>query len=345
MNRHHPYGENPMRHAGASPPSGFGPDRSHRGSYRGGGRGGRGRGAGHNSFQSGKMNGNFNAYDQPPPDMGYGGYGNMQPQAPPQDPYYQNYGPGTSAPYPPMNSSGYAAAPGYNNNKYEGSYDGDSGGYGQGGARRPPPPPRKDREDKVHDSIIEERIQRERPCRTLFIRNIKASFRYETNSDDVRRSFEEHGDIKTFFDLISTRGMVFVTYFDLRAAERARERLQDTEISGRPIDVHYSLPRDDSKDAKNIEMQGSLQVTLRSSPSGQAIDDNEVRRKFQQFGDVKSVRPVGNRIDSRYVEYYDTRACFEAHDRLRHQGLQDGVMDIVFAWDTAAEANGTGGHR
>lgn len=34
---------------------------------------------------------------------------------------------------------------------------------------------RKDREDKVHDSIIEERIQRERPCRTLFIRNIKAS--------------------------------------------------------------------------------------------------------------------------------------------------------------------------
>ena len=34
---------------------------------------------------------------------------------------------------------------------------------------------RKERDDKVHDSIIEERIQRERPCRTLFIRNIKAS--------------------------------------------------------------------------------------------------------------------------------------------------------------------------
>ena len=33
--------------------------------------------------------------------------------------------------------------------------------------------PRKERDDKVHDSLIEERIQRERPCRTLFIRNIK----------------------------------------------------------------------------------------------------------------------------------------------------------------------------
>lgn len=48
-----------------------------------------------------------------------------------------------------------------------GSYDDEDRGN-----RRPL---RKERDDKVHDSIIEERIQRERPCRTLFIRNIKAS--------------------------------------------------------------------------------------------------------------------------------------------------------------------------
>jgi transcription initiation factor TFIID subunit 15 len=45
------------------------------------------------------------------------------------------------------------------------------------------------------------------------------------------------------------------------------------------------------------QLQGTLQVTLRNSPSGQPIDDNEVRRKFQQFGDVKSVQPVGDRIE------------------------------------------------
>jgi hypothetical protein len=39
---------------------------------------------------------------------------------------------------------------------------------------------------------------------------------YETNSEEVRRMFEEHGDIKTFFDLISTRGMVFVTYVSVQ---------------------------------------------------------------------------------------------------------------------------------
>ena len=73
------------------------------------------------------------------------------------------------------------------------------------------------------------------------------------------------------------------------------------------------------------QLQGTLQVTLRNSQSGQAIDDIEVRRKFQQFGDVKAVKPVGDRIElrsfcpgcqdifsdmfisSRYVEFYDTR--------------------------------------
>ena len=49
------------------------------------------------------------------------------------------------------------------------------GGPGGYGARLPKRGPKRERDDKVHESIIEERIQRERPCRTLFIRNIKAS--------------------------------------------------------------------------------------------------------------------------------------------------------------------------
>lgn len=96
------------------------------------------------------------------------------------------------------------------------------------------------------------------------------------------------------------------------------------------------------------------------------INDEEVRRKFQQFGDVKAVKLAGDRNEyasrsalwynalirppsQRYVEFFDTRvspsshipiqfltllqAADEAHDRLRHQGLQDGVMDIIFAAD------------
>ena len=49
--------------------------------------------------------------------------------------------------------------------------------YSQGGFGDQPAPKRPiRRDDKVHDSLIEERIGRERPCRTLFIRNIKVNF-------------------------------------------------------------------------------------------------------------------------------------------------------------------------
>lgn len=179
-------------------------------------------------------------------------------------------------------------------------------------------------EEKAHDPLIEERLQRERPCRTLFIRNIK----YETDSAEFRRKFEEFGEIKTFFDLISHRGMVFCTYYDMRAAERAKDRLQGTELAGRPIDVHYSLPREDQRNEPN---QGIIIVTLIDSPS-KSIDDVELRRKLQTFGDVKSIQPNNGRPDSRMIEFYDTRSADEAHGKLRHQPLQDGIMETEFAF-------------
>ncbi|GAB1526034.1 hypothetical protein RhiTH_009200 [Rhizoctonia solani] len=156
---------------------------------------------------------------------------------------------------------------------------------------------------------------------------------YETDSTSVRRQFEEFGEIKTFFDLIANRGMVFVTYYDVRAAERARERLQDSEISGRPIDVHYSLPRGDEQAGRceRDKNQGTLLITLRQS--NQTVDDHELRRLFQRFGDVKQILPAEGRNDQRLLEMYDSRAMETAHDHLQGQPLQDGIMDIEFAWD------------
>ena len=83
--------------------------------------------------------------------------------------------------------------------------------------------------------------------------------------------------------------------YDIRSAETAHERLQGSDIAGRPIDVHYSLPRDDTGRGpagsdKNQEMQGAIVVILRNSASGQPINEEALRLKFQQFGDVKSIR-------------------------------------------------------
>ncbi|KAG8910280.1 hypothetical protein FRC01_006415 [Tulasnella sp. 417] len=362
MNRH-PYGgydAPPPRRRSASPPP-----------YRGGG-GYRGRGGARPPRGRGGAYGGGPGYDpgydaygsapQDPYSSGPPGYGsgpmNGAPDyagsygaaPPPRDPYYGGP-PAPSGPsndysdYPPYNGSDYGGGRGGYEPSGRGGYEsgGGRGGHEGGGGRgRGGGAPRgrgRIHDDRVHSSIIEERLMRERPCRTLFIRNIK----YETPSETMRVAFEAHGEIKTFFDLIKNRGMVFVTFYDLRAAERAREKLQGMDVSGRPIDVHYSLPREHELTQRpdREKNQGTLLVTMRDSLSRQAIDENELRRKMQQFGEVKSIKPVYDggimRHDQRLVEYYDSRACVHAHDRLRDQTLQDGLMDLEFEWDVPEE--------
>lgn len=92
----------------------------------------------------------------------------------------------------------------------------------------------------------------------------------------------------------------------MRAAERAKERLQGTDLAGRPvgesfksllsrltdnqIDVHYSLPREDQAEDRN---QGILIVALIDSSTHTPIDDTELKRKCAAFGDVKSISSHG----------------------------------------------------
>ena len=66
--------------------------------------------------------------------------------------------------------------------------------YSQGGFGEHPPQKRPmRRDDKVHDSLIEERIGRERPCRTLFIRNIKVNFPLEKSEPNRGLRFPLQG--------------------------------------------------------------------------------------------------------------------------------------------------------
>lgn len=56
-------------------------------------------------------------------------------------------------------------------------------------------------------SVISERVAKERPCRTLFIRNVK----FGTPAPTLLEPFERIGDIKNVFDMLDKRSMVFLT--------------------------------------------------------------------------------------------------------------------------------------
>ncbi|KAF9973001.1 hypothetical protein BGZ73_003778 [Actinomortierella ambigua] len=77
--------------------------------------------------------------------------------------------------------------------------------------------------------LIEKRLSMERPCRSLFIRNIG----YSTGDDVIRELYSSYGDIQNFHTLLDRRGMAFISYFDLRDAENAKATTHGQLVDGR----------------------------------------------------------------------------------------------------------------
>lgn len=79
---------------------------------------------------------------------------------------------------------------------------------------------------------IESRVAREKPCRTLFVRNVQVSYltckwqgmrtvllthncQYTIPENEVRTMFEKFGEVKDVFNLIENRGMIFITFVSM----------------------------------------------------------------------------------------------------------------------------------
>ena len=174
-----------------------------------------------------------------------------------------------------------------------------------------------------------ERPEDSKPCRTLFVRNVT----FEVDIPAFRAEFEQFGAIKTFFDLIQRRGMVFVTYYDTRAAEQAKLHLNNKVVLGRTLDMHYSLPREEDQQQRcdRDKNQGTLFIVAEGSSV--PLTDELLLTHFGPFGDVKSMRPFKDQPHMRFIEYWDSRACVAAHDQLNGSEFFGGKLNLKFAWD------------
>ncbi|KAI8140265.1 hypothetical protein BJV82DRAFT_715796 [Fennellomyces sp. T-0311] len=195
-------------------------------------------------------------------------------------------------------------------------------------------------EDRTSESRlpahIEQRVAREKPCRTLFVRNIQ----YNLKAHEMKDMFEKFGEVKEVFNLIESRGMIFVTFYDIRAAENAKESTQGMFLANRRIDVHYSLPKEEEENAKcdRTKNQGTLLFTLKNTDGW--LQDDQLYDYFAQFGEVKVIRTPhfkhhteNNERRQRFVEFYDSRACVHAYDSCHGHEYKGGRWDVSFFWD------------
>ncbi|ORZ07900.1 hypothetical protein BCR42DRAFT_149644 [Absidia repens] len=186
----------------------------------------------------------------------------------------------------------------------------------------------------------------EKPCRTLFVRNLK----FDTTEDELFSIFGPYGEIKEIFDRISVRGMAFVHYYDLRSAERAMTDSGKIMINGRIVDIHYSLPKDDIRTVKcdATKNQGTLLLSLNQSQS--SLVDSELYDLFQRFGDVKVIRTPNFKTYSentarwqRLLEFYDSRAAVKAANATHGQSYKNGKWDVTYFWDQGPRGGSNSG--
>lgn len=167
-----------------------------------------------------------------------------------------------------------------------------------------------------------------KPCRVLFVRNVE----YSITEQDIRELFAPFGEIKTVFDLIAKRGLVFVTFYDLRCAERAKNELLNRDFKSRKIDIHYSTPKQEDlgKLCDRDKNQGTVCLDLNDTK--REFVKQELREFLSAFGELKDVRVSAG--FKAFVEYYDSRACARAYDAIAANAqYKEGRIRPKFMWD------------
>ena len=75
-----------------------------------------------------------------------------------------------------------------------------------------------------------------RTSNTLFVKNIP----FEMTTDELRKVFEEFGGLATIKAHTRERGIAFITYYDMRAAENALNYLNGKNVKGRNLVIEFS---------------------------------------------------------------------------------------------------------
>ncbi|XP_065852375.1 protein MEI2-like 4 [Euphorbia lathyris] len=136
------------------------------------------------------------------------------------------------------------------------------------------------------------------PSRTIFARNINSNI----EDSELRALFEQYGDIQAFYTSCKHQGFVMISYYDIRAATNAKQALQNVHLGHHKLDIHYSIPKDNSDEDIN---QGALVILNLDS----SISIDELRQIFCAFGEIKEIRETSPRSQHRFIEFYDLRAA------------------------------------
>ncbi|CAN1123116.1 Protein MEI2-like 2 [Linum perenne] len=151
----------------------------------------------------------------------------------------------------------------------------------------------------------------EHPSRTLFVRNINSN----VEDSELRSLFEQYGDIRTLYTACKHRGFVMISYYDIRDARNAMRALQNKPVRRRKLDIHFSIPKDNPSE-KDVN-QGTLVVFNLDA----SVSNDDLRKIFGAYGEVKEIRETPHKQHHKFIEFYDVRASEAALKSLNRSDI------------------------
>lgn len=152
----------------------------------------------------------------------------------------------------------------------------------------------------------------------LFIKNLPYNLTY----DEFLKIFGQFGEIASISLHIKDRGIAFLTYYDLRAAEAAKNKLQGFNVYGRfpAIDYSYKPPNYSKVDPR--EYSSLIKV---KTISNSFLSKEDVQKNLSIYGEINEIKDFkenNSKADhiSFLVLFYDSRCA--------HKACAEGYLEI-----------------
>ncbi|OHT10950.1 hypothetical protein TRFO_19655 [Tritrichomonas foetus] len=154
---------------------------------------------------------------------------------------------------------------------------------------------------------------RKHPIHTAFFSNIPYNF----PMDKFQEFALSFGEIANMYSLINTKGIAFVTYYDIRNAQKAVEQANEKILGGRPVRTNYA---NKSHFQHQDPSQTCSAILIKSLANPPKLTIHEVINKMKDYGEINTATPIEGQQGTFVVKYFNIKDA--------HKVIQSNVTQI-----------------
>lgn len=172
-----------------------------------------------------------------------------------------------------------------------------------------------------------------KPIHTAFFSNIPFDIPFQKFEEFVR----EYGEIANVYSLIDKKGIAFVTYFDLRNAQKAVDLANGKYLEGRVIRTNYANKQYfPNRDPRNT----CAAVIIRSDMNPSHVTIHDILNAMKEFGEIEQTTVPEGTTGQFIVRYWDLRAAQAAIEATNSQLCIKGEhLNLDFLIEDADNSN------